>query len=76
MRKWLQYFLTPGNDNAWDLGYLLWAALVVEFGWKVYVSATFDPMNFGTGAAALLAAGAALQWHANRKDTTNASTSN
>lgn len=65
MKQWLKYFLTPGNDNAWDLGYLLWCALIVEFLWKALKSATFDPVNFGTGSAALLAAGAALQWHAN-----------
>lgn len=67
MKRWLRYFLTPGNDNAWDLGYLLWCALVVEFGYKTWTAATFDPLAFGTGAGSLLVAGAGLQWHANRE---------
>jgi len=65
--KWFRYFLTPGNDNAWDLGYLVWIALCAEFGYKAMVSTAFDPMTFGTGAAALLAAGAGLQWRANKE---------
>ena len=69
MMKWIRYFLTPGNDNAWDLGYLVWISLCIEFLYKTSVATTFDPMMFGTGAAAILAAGAGLQWHANKKDS-------
>lgn len=65
--KFLKYFLTPGQDNSWDLGYLIWCALCVEFSWKTWNMTPFDPMTFGTGAAALLAAGAGLQWHSNRE---------
>ena len=68
MKKWLMYFLTPGNTNSWDLGYLMWIALIVEFAWKTVQLTPFDPVSFGTGSAALLAAGAGLQWHANRED--------
>jgi len=68
LKWWLKFYLTPGGRNVWDLGYLMWIALVVEFIYKTVAAATFDPMAFGTGSTALLAAGAGLQWHANKED--------
>jgi hypothetical protein len=66
MIHWLRYFLTPGRNSAWDGGYLVWYGLMIEFVYKTWTAPAFDFMAFGTGAAGLLAAGAALQWRANR----------
>lgn len=62
---WLRYFLTPGQNDTWDAGYLVWFFYAAEFGYKTWTAPTFDMISFGTGAAALLAAGAALQLRAN-----------
>ncbi len=48
--------------------YLLLIAAIVEFLYKSCVATVFDPTGFGTGFAALVAAGAGLQWYNNRED--------
>jgi hypothetical protein len=65
MINWIRYFLTPGQNNSWDGGYLVWYGLMAEFIWKTATAPVFDFLAFGSGAAGLLAAGAALQWRAN-----------
>lgn len=65
MGKWFKYFLTPGSDNEWDIGYILWCVTVIEFIYKTWTAVNFDPTSFSIGAAGILAAGAGLQWHAN-----------
>jgi hypothetical protein len=64
MINWIRYFLTPGQNNNWDGGYLVWYVLIGEFIFKTWTGA-FDATAFGAGAAGLLGAGAALQWRAN-----------
>ena len=56
--------LFTGRDNATpDLGRVLWAAVVAQYlalsGWHVVAHAVFDPIAWGGGAAAVLAAGGA-----------------
>jgi hypothetical protein len=65
MLHWIRYFLTPGQSDTWDGGYLIWYCLTIEFIYKTWTAPTFDFLSFGTGAAGLLAAGAALQLRAN-----------
>jgi hypothetical protein len=62
---WLRFFLTPGQADQWDAGYLMWFIFCAEYVYKSWTAVAFDLMNFGAGAAALLAAGAALQLRAN-----------
>jgi hypothetical protein len=64
----LQQWLTPGKSNTWDLMYLLLVAAIVEFLYKSWTQTPFDPTGFGTGFAALVAAGAGLQWYNNKED--------
>lgn len=63
---WLRH-LTTGKDNTTPdvvriLGLLIGVQFILNAGWAIVVqNAPFDPTNYGTGAAALLAAiGAAL----------------
>ena len=56
--------LFTGKDNkTLDLGRVLWAKAVLVFlgvaGYQVYQGTPIDFMNFGTGIAAVLAAGGA-----------------
>lgn len=56
--------LFTGKDNATlDLGRVMWAATSAQYlflsGWHAIAHAAFDPIAWGTGAAAVLAAGGA-----------------
>lgn len=56
--------LFSGRDNATlDIGRILWMKVVVAYialsGWHVVHAGGFDPVAWGTGGAALLAAGGA-----------------
>lgn len=56
--------LFTGKDNlTWDLGRVLWAKMALAYvglsGWHVIHATAFDPVAWGTGAAAVLAAGGA-----------------
>lgn len=56
--------LFTGRDNTtWDLGRVLWAKMALSYvalsAWQVTHGGAFEPVAWGTGAAALLAAGGA-----------------
>ncbi len=56
--------LFTGRDNStWDLGRVLWAKMATAYvglsAWHVLHAGGFDPVAWGAGAAAVLAAGGA-----------------
>ena len=60
----LNHLFTGVDNQTYDLGRVLWALTILGFlaesGWAVIGhAAVFDPMAWGTGAAALLAGGGA-----------------
>ncbi len=72
--------LFTGKDNkTLDLGRVLWAKAVLVFlgvaGYQVYQGTPIDFMNFGTGIAAVLAAGgAAIGLKSNTEPDSNSDT--
>lgn len=62
MRHGFFFDLFSTTDNAgWELGRILWCvgtlALVGFQGFAIWKAQTFDPLQFGTAVAAILAAG-------------------
>src|ERR1700675_573488 len=66
-KNWIRYFLTPGRNNRWDLGYLIW---LVGCGLYLYrgFTATWDFVSYGAGLVAVLGSGKAMEWLSNRSD--------
>jgi sulfite exporter TauE/SafE len=66
------WFTGPDNDN-YEAGRFLWfisvLALIGYSGWHLYQNATFDAVQFGIAAAALIAAGG---WGVGAKDRASA----
>ena len=63
MQKFFRHLFTSSDNKTYDLGCILWAQMGIAFvavsGWA-YSSghASFDPVAWGGGAAAILAGGA------------------
>lgn len=61
--KKLMSDLFQNGQNEWDIGRIVWAAVILGFllnaAWAVYTSHQFSAQDFGLGGAALLAGGGA-----------------
>lgn len=62
MNNLIRNLLTGTDNQSWELGRVLWAigtiALIIYQGIAIWSKGqTFSPIEFGTGAAAILAAG-------------------
>jgi len=63
MKKFIVNLLTEADGRTWDLFRVSFSAAFLGFlgfsSWSVYQTGTFDPVAYGTGFAALFAAGGA-----------------
>lgn len=68
----LRDLLTEANNTTWDVGRLQWAAgTVVFFALSIFAYAfkgqQFDPVTWGAGFGAVMAAGGAMIWMKNKE---------
>jgi len=63
MKTFLQHLFTGADNQTFDIARVLWAIGVLSFigfaGWHVAQNHQFDPVGYGAGLGAVLAAGGA-----------------
>lgn len=61
MKNVIKHWFTGPDNQTWDVGRVLWAAVVIEFmalaAYALYKGQAFDAVAYGTGAGLVLAGG-------------------